>query len=139
MLVDFLQNHFDDPGAVHDIIWSDGPLSVFKKKFMTKFFPWLSQKHERVFSGKYFLKSHGKGVVDGISGKTKAYFQFLKKLKLKGMTKSLLSHQIIFQKQQSSYCTKQNRSYSHLTGRNFLKNIRSYWLEPDKIRITGST
>ena len=105
MLVDFLQNHFDDPGAVHDIIWSDGPLSVFKKKFMTKFFPWLSQKHERVFSGKYFLKSHGKGVVDGISGKTKAYFQFLKKLKVKGMTKSLLSHQIIFQKQQSSYCT----------------------------------
>ena len=55
-----------DPGAVHD--------QCLKKKIMTKFFPWLSQKHERVFSGKYFLKSHGKGVVDGISGKTKAYF-----------------------------------------------------------------
>ena len=35
--VDFLGNHFDKPGAVHDIIWSDGPSSEFKKKFMLKF------------------------------------------------------------------------------------------------------
>ena len=34
--------------------------------------------------------------------------------------------------------TKQNRSISHFPGRNFLKNIRSYWLEPDKFRITES-
>ena len=27
---------------------------------------------------------------------------------------------------------KLNRSDSHFTGRNFLKNIKSYWLEPDK-------
>ena len=33
MFVDFLYSHFDDPGAVH-IIWSDGPSSEFKNKFM---------------------------------------------------------------------------------------------------------
>ena len=33
----FLYNHFDDPGVDHDIIWSDGPSSEFKNKFMVKF------------------------------------------------------------------------------------------------------
>ena len=28
--VDFPGNHFDNPGAVHDIIWPDGPSSEFK-------------------------------------------------------------------------------------------------------------
>ena len=37
VFVDFLYNHFDDPGAVHDLIWSDGPSSEFKNKFIVKF------------------------------------------------------------------------------------------------------
>ena len=42
VFVDFLKNHFDDCGAVHDIIWSDGPSSEFKKKFMVRFVQSLS-------------------------------------------------------------------------------------------------
>ena len=45
-------NHFDDPGAVHDIIWSDGSSSEFKNKFIMKFLQSLSQKHKRPFSWK---------------------------------------------------------------------------------------
>ena len=37
VFVDFLYNHFDDPGAVHDLIGSDGPSSEFKNKFIVKF------------------------------------------------------------------------------------------------------
>ena len=29
VFVDFLYNHFNDPGAATDIIWSDGPSSEF--------------------------------------------------------------------------------------------------------------
>ena len=36
VFVDFLYNHFDDPGTVHDIIWLDGPSSEFTNKFMVK-------------------------------------------------------------------------------------------------------
>ena len=38
VFVDFLYNHFDDPGAVHDIIWSHGPSSDFKN--MVKLNSW---------------------------------------------------------------------------------------------------
>ena len=70
VFVDFLNNHFD-PGAVHDI-WSDGPSSEFKNKFMVKFLQSHSQKHKRYFSWKYFTTSHGNGVVNGIDDKVKA-------------------------------------------------------------------
>ena len=36
MIVDFVYNQFDDPEAVR-IIWSDGPSSELKNKFMVKF------------------------------------------------------------------------------------------------------
>ena len=36
MIVDFIYNQFDDPEAVR-IIWSDGPSSELKNKFMVKF------------------------------------------------------------------------------------------------------
>ena len=71
MFVDFLYNHFDDPRAVN-IIWSNGPTSEFKNKFMVKFLQSHSQKHKTAFSSKYFITSHGKGVVDGIGGKANA-------------------------------------------------------------------
>ena len=72
MFVDFLYDHFDDPGAVH-IIWSDGPSSEFKSKFMVKLFQSHTQEHKTDFVQKYFATSHGKGVVDGIGGKAKAF------------------------------------------------------------------
>ena len=42
VFVDFICNHFHDPGAVHNIVWSDGPSSEFKNKFMVKFLQSLS-------------------------------------------------------------------------------------------------
>ena len=98
MFVDFLYDHFDDPGAVH-IIWSDGPSSEIKNKFMVKFFEqklWVRgwQNHYSVI--KWFFKS-------------------------------------------SRAATKQNISDSfNFIVRIFFKITRSYWLEPDKITITGS-
>ena len=102
MFVDFLYDHFDDPGAVH-IIWSDGPSSEFKSKFRVKFFQSHTQEHKTDFVQKYFATSHGKGV-DGIGGKAKAFVRA--KVMSKGMTESLFSNQMIFQKHQSSYQTK---------------------------------
>ena len=71
VFVDFLYNHFDDPGAAHDIIWSDGLPSEFKNSFIVKFLQSLSQTHKRLFSWKYFATSHWKGVVDEIGGRAK--------------------------------------------------------------------
>ena len=39
---------------------------------MVKFFQSHSQKHKTSFLWKYFVTSHGKGLVDGIGGKAKA-------------------------------------------------------------------
>ncbi|XP_063222491.1 uncharacterized protein LOC134531000 isoform X3 [Bacillus rossius redtenbacheri] len=54
-----------------EIIWSDGPSSEFKNKFMVKTLEILNQKHNRTFTWKYFATSHGKGVVDGVGGNIK--------------------------------------------------------------------
>ena len=72
VLVDFLYNDFDDPVAVHDIIWSDGPSSESKNKFMVKFLQSLSQRYKKPFSWKYFTTSHGIELIDEIGGKAKA-------------------------------------------------------------------
>ena len=61
MFIDLLYDHLDNPGAVH-VIWSDGPSSESKNRFMVKFFQSHSQKHQTAFLWKYFAKSHGKGV-----------------------------------------------------------------------------
>ena len=60
VFVDFLYNHFDDPGAVHNIIWSDGPSSEFKNKFMLKFLQSLNQKHRSLSHENIFLQAMGK-------------------------------------------------------------------------------
>ena len=54
MFADFLYYHFDDPGAVH-ILWSVGPSSEFKNKFMAKVLQSLSQKHKRLSYGNALL------------------------------------------------------------------------------------
>lgn len=55
-----------------EVIWSDGPSSEFKNKFMCRFLVYLSKKYDRKFSWKYTATSHGKGVVDGIGGLAKS-------------------------------------------------------------------
>ena len=55
------------------IVYSDGPSSEFKNKFITgKLLFLLSDKLKRNAQWKYFATSHGKGVVDGIGGAAKA-------------------------------------------------------------------
>ena len=71
MFIDLLYDHLDNPGAVH-VIWSDGPSSESKNRFTVKFFQSHCQKHQTAFLWKYFATSHGKGVVDEISGEAKA-------------------------------------------------------------------
>lgn len=55
-----------------NIIFSDGPSSEFKNKYMVKLMRVLSQKFACDFQWKYFATSHGKGVVDGIGGRAKS-------------------------------------------------------------------
>lgn len=58
--------------SIQEIIYSDGPSSEFKNKFMVKFVHIISQKYKKDFQWKYFATSHGKGVVDGIGGRIKS-------------------------------------------------------------------
>ena len=53
-------------------IFSDGPASEFKNKFMVRFVFLLSRRLKVQFIWKYFATSHGKGVVDGIGGSAKS-------------------------------------------------------------------
>ena len=48
------------------IIFTDGPSSEIKNKFMAKLLLIISQEHNEPFEWQYFATSHGKGVVDGI-------------------------------------------------------------------------
>ena len=55
------------------IVYSDGPTSEFKKKFITrKLLFLLSNKLKRNVQGKYIATSHLKGVFDGLGGAAKA-------------------------------------------------------------------
>ena len=74
MCVDFLYKHSDDPRAVH-IIWSDGPSSEFKNKFMTYSSFNHSVRSAKAFLMEIFATSHRKGVVDGIGDKAKSLVQ----------------------------------------------------------------
>lgn len=54
-----------------EIIWSDGPSSEFKNRFMVTLLIFLSKKYNKKFEWKYFATSHGKGVIDGVGGNVK--------------------------------------------------------------------
>lgn len=56
---------------IEEIIWSDGPASEFKNKYMVQVLKILAKKYNTKFSWKYFATSHGKGVVDGVGGNIK--------------------------------------------------------------------
>lgn len=52
-------------------IWSDGPSSQFKNKFIAESIKILEKKHGKKIIWNYFATSHGKGPVDGIGGSIK--------------------------------------------------------------------
>ncbi len=54
-------------------IWSDGPSTQFKNKFIAAAIPALEKKHNIKIKWNYFATSHGKGPVDGIGGSTKRF------------------------------------------------------------------
>ena len=69
-LYELIEN--DGHGPLHEIIWSDGPSSEFKNRFMVHLLQYLSRKYNKPFTWKYFATSHGKGVVDGVGGRAKS-------------------------------------------------------------------
>lgn len=58
-----------DITSVH--IWSDGPSSQFKNKFIATALPVLEKKHKIKIFWSFFAASHGKGPTDGTGGALK--------------------------------------------------------------------
>ena len=54
-------------------IFSDGPSSQFKSRYIVAAVPALEERHSVTITWNYFATSHGKGPVDGIGGSTKRY------------------------------------------------------------------
>lgn len=54
------------------IIYSDGPRTEFKNKYMVYYLMDMSSKLNRAISWKFFATGHGKGVCDGIGGASKS-------------------------------------------------------------------
>lgn len=62
----------DMPNTVKTLkIWSDGPSSQFKNKFMASFIPLMEKEFDIKIFWNFFATSHGKGCVDGIGATTK--------------------------------------------------------------------
>lgn len=49
-------------------IWTDGPSSQFKNRYIMEAMKMISQKHEVSICWNFSATSHGKGPVDGIGG-----------------------------------------------------------------------
>ena len=54
-------------------IWSDGPSSQFKNKYIATLLPFFEQRKEITIKWNYFATSHGKGPVDGVGGILKQF------------------------------------------------------------------
>lgn len=54
------------------VIFTDGPSSELKNRFIVKTLHQLAMDFETPFEWQYFATSHGKGVVDGIGGRAKS-------------------------------------------------------------------
>ena len=54
-------------------IWSDGPRSQFKNRFIIAALPLLQKLSNILITWNYFASSHGKGAVDGIGGTIKRH------------------------------------------------------------------
>ena len=57
-------------------IWSDGPSSQFKNRFIVAALPLLQQLSKKTITWNYFASSHGKGAVNGIGGMIKTCTQY---------------------------------------------------------------
>ena len=55
-----------------EVIWTDGPSSEFKNRYMMNLLQFLTYKYKHQFTWKYFATGHGKGVVDGVGGLAKS-------------------------------------------------------------------
>ena len=64
------------------VLYSDGPSSEFKNRFMVKLLSIISKKLNKQVFWKYFATSHGKEVVDEIGGSAKSLVRA--KIKSKG-------------------------------------------------------
>ena len=64
----FIRKSFPQVRVVN--IFSDGPSSQFKNKFMAGFYHTLQRKGLRI-KWPFFATSHGKGVIDGLGGTVK--------------------------------------------------------------------
>ena len=74
VLLDFLCNHFHDPGALYDLICSDGPSSEFNNKVMVKFPQSFSLTEKRLFFWKSLLKAMGKKLLMELMAKLSLRF-----------------------------------------------------------------
>lgn len=52
-------------------MWSDGPTSQFKNRFVAASFPLLEDKYKVQLDWNFFATANGKGPVDGIGGTLK--------------------------------------------------------------------
>lgn len=63
---------YEIPTEVSEVrVWSDGPSSQFKNKFIAASLKPLEDTHKKKIIWNYFATSHGKGPVDGIGGSVK--------------------------------------------------------------------
>ena len=70
--INVLSDYFKFETGDELTIYSDGPSSEFKNRYMVKLVSMLCAKLKGKVSWKYFATSHGKGVVDGIGGSAKS-------------------------------------------------------------------
>ncbi|XP_072180506.1 uncharacterized protein [Diadema setosum] len=68
VLLDFLPDQ-----VTHVSIWSDGPASQFKNRYIAAAFASLEKAHKVHIEWNFFATSHGKGPVDGIGGSAKRF------------------------------------------------------------------
>ena len=66
---------FKNDEVKEEILWSDGPNSEFKNKYMCHLMDKFSTNNNKRFLWKFSATSHGKGVVDGIGGNVKSIVQ----------------------------------------------------------------
>ena len=67
-----LKFYTNDTIFPNEFLYSDGPSSEFKNRFMMKLLHNLSNQHSTTFTWNFFATGHGKGVVDGIGGQAKS-------------------------------------------------------------------
>lgn len=64
------------PAGIREVrIWSDGPSSKFKNKYIAASLKYLEEEHDIKIHWTYFATSHEKGPVDGIGGCVKRQFR----------------------------------------------------------------